>query len=126
MKHLRRTRGSRLALGVGLVAASVLALAACSASGTSTSVPGINVATAGTALTGTTLEKALSPALLSLPLTNEHGKTLTLGSLSGKTIVLVPFLTTLGVPKVSQRIWPWPSITRQFPAITSLVDASRS
>ncbi|MEP7036180.1 MAG: SCO family protein [Actinomycetota bacterium] len=52
------------------------------------------MASPGAALTGTTLDKALSPALLSLPLTDEHGKTLTLGSLSGKTIVLVPFLTT--------------------------------
>ena len=94
MRHLRRTRGAHLALVAGLVAASVLALAACSTSGTPTSMPVTNMASPGTALTGTTLDKALSPALLSLPLTEEHGKTLTLGSLSGKTIVLVPFLTT--------------------------------
>lgn len=94
MKQLHRTQGARIGFGTGLVAASVLALAACSTSGPNTSMPGMNVGSPGTAMTGTTVDKALSPALLSLPLTDEHGKTLTLGSLSGKTVVLVPFLTT--------------------------------
>ena len=87
MNQTQRTHGARLAIGTGFFAVCLLGLAACSASATS---PG----SSQMLTTGTTLDKPLSSALLSLPLTDEHGKRFTLGSLSGKTIVLVPFLTT--------------------------------
>ena len=87
MNPAQRTHGARLAIGNGFFVVCLLGLVACS---TSASSPG----SSQKLKTGTTLDKPLSSVLLSLPLTDEHGKRFTLGSLSGKTIVLVPFLTT--------------------------------
>jgi len=66
-------------------AAAVLAmvLAGCSAGS-----PAQPPASSGTAET-----RAVPPSVSGLPLTDQHGATITLASLHGKTVMLVPFLT---------------------------------
>ncbi len=47
----------------------------------------------GTAGPGTTISAPVPASLLHLPLTDQHGRRITLASLAGRTVLLVPFLT---------------------------------
>ena len=85
---------------IGAVAATVgliAGLTGCSSSSTadSASTANASVVTSNDAVNGgTSLDAALPPALMSLPLVDQAGKQFSLSQLGGKTIVLTDFLTT--------------------------------
>ena len=70
----------------GALVAAALALTSCSSS--SSDPPGPPPASSGV------VQNRVIPASVSqIPLTDQHGQTLTLASLEGKTVMVVPFLT---------------------------------
>jgi protein SCO1 len=70
-------------------ALAALALAACGSSGSTTSA----TATSQIGAIGTPAHLPVPAALRRLPLTDQHGRRVTLGSWPGRTVLLVPFLT---------------------------------
>ena len=98
---------------IGAVAATVgliAGLTGCSSSSTADSASSANasVVTSNDAVNGgTSLDAALPPALLSLPLVDQARKQFSLSQLGGKTIVLTDFLTTC------QEICPMTSVNMQ-------------
>jgi protein SCO1 len=80
----RRFEGRRpAAVGASLLFAATVVLSACSAARPDPPSPG----------TGIVENQTIPSALLRLPLSNQHGSTVTLGSFRGKTLMVVPFLT---------------------------------
>ncbi|MBV9800361.1 MAG: SCO family protein [Solirubrobacterales bacterium] len=77
-------------LAAGVTAAL---LAACGSSTSSTSTAASTPAAGGSGGFGTTVNIPVPASLRRMPLTNQYGKTVDLESWSGKTVLLVPFLT---------------------------------
>ncbi len=88
--------GGPLRARAGWVAALAAALTVAGCGGPSASPPVVTLGSsvAGAPAAGTLVNKALDPAVLALPLKDEHGRVVSLGSLAGKTVVLTDFLTT--------------------------------
>jgi len=84
----RRCARPRAQVPAALAAALALLLTACSSSGVS-----VGPTTAPTPSSGTVFDLAVPPATASLRLVDETGRTFTLASLAGKTVVLADFLT---------------------------------
>ena len=85
-------RPPRSAITVMAVLAAA-ALAACSAPSPRVA-GGADVTEASQLAGGTMLHQTLGAPLLDLPLTDQHGRSFTLGSLEGTTVVITDFLTT--------------------------------
>jgi protein SCO1/2 len=85
---MRRGVIPRAQVAAGLVAGLALLLTACASSGAS-----VGTTTAPTPSSGTVFDLAVRPATASLRLVDEAGRTFTLASLAGKTVVLADFLT---------------------------------
>ncbi|HEY5135724.1 MAG TPA: SCO family protein [Candidatus Nanopelagicales bacterium] len=84
--HTPRQAAPRQRL-LGLVSAVVLGLAGCSAAAPAAAPP------VPTPANGTTLDVAVPTATAAIPLVDQAGRTVTLASLHGTTVVLVDFLT---------------------------------
>jgi cytochrome oxidase Cu insertion factor (SCO1/SenC/PrrC family) len=85
---------SRIAIIVSLLLA-VAAVGGCGGSGSTSTATAASQAAPGpgSAGPGTQLHLPVPAALEHLALTNQHGKTVSLGSWPGKTVLLVPFLS---------------------------------
>ena len=80
------------------LAAVALCATGCGTSTSSSSSPSASATpsvsgSGGSAGPGTTINHPIPAALLRLPLTDQHGKTVELDSWPGKTVLLVPFLS---------------------------------
>lgn len=87
---LKRTAIVSCAIALTLLAAGC---GSSSSTSSSTAAAAAATASAGSAGLGTELHLTVPAALERLPLTNQHGKNVTLGSFPGKTVLLVPFLS---------------------------------
>jgi protein SCO1 len=76
------TRPSRIATAFGALA---LLLSACSAAAGAPGAP--------SASSGTVLSRSVPSSVADLPLTDQHGHTMDLADLHGRTLMIVPFLT---------------------------------
>jgi protein SCO1/2 len=82
MKRARSSRRTRL---FAVVACGALVLAACSSAASAPPPPNPDK--------GLVQDQAVPAAVAHIPLIDQHGSTVTLASLRGKTVMLVPFLT---------------------------------
>lgn len=99
----------RASLGAALLGAAALALAACATPTTTGSgaAASIEVPSGGdpTPSMGTAFDQAVPSEVAALPFTDQRGRTVTLASLHGSTVVLADFLT------LCQEICPLTTVT---------------
>ncbi|MBS1886210.1 MAG: SCO family protein [Actinobacteria bacterium] len=89
MKLTGDHRSQAAAFAAILVVLLAVAVAGCGGSSGGTGAP----ARESAPNYGTLIDQPVPAALDKLPMTNQHGETVTLGGFRGKTVMLVPFLT---------------------------------